>query len=74
MMHVLKDSIVQYIIHFPKSIPQKIFKIFLLNFSTLSLLIFQCLKLAIAQVLFFLEVFASALLFTFVENELSLEP
>ena len=35
---------------------------------------FQCLKLAIAQVLLLLELLASALLFTFVENELSLEP
>ena len=35
---------------------------------------FQCLKLAIAKVLLFLELLASALLFTFVENELSIEP
>ena len=42
--------------------------------SKLQLLVFQCLKLAIAKVLLFLELLASALLFTLAENELSLEP
>ena len=57
----------------PKSIPQKFSKFFFDLIKTLTSR-FQCLKLAIAKVLFFLELLASALFFTFVENELSLEP
>ena len=38
----------------------------------MSLLVFKCLKLEIAKVFF--STLASALLFTFVENELSLQP
>ena len=49
----------------------KMFKNFLLNFSTFT---FQCLKLAIVKVFLFSELLASALLVTLVENELSLEP
>ena len=57
----------------PKVFP-KTFKIFLLNLSKLQLLIFRCLKLAIVKINLISELLASALLVTFVENELSLEP
>ena len=66
-----KTCFVQLYFISPKAFP-KLSNIFLLNISQLSLLVFQCLKLAIDKVVS--RTPCSALLFTFVENELSLEP
>ena len=59
--------------YFPKSIGKNFENFSFEHFNTLTL-VFQCLKLAIVKVLLLPELLASALLFTFVENELSLEP
>ena len=71
-MFLLQNMFYTFVL-LPKSIPQK-FSIFFELFKTVTSRFSMFETCNCQSSFFFLELFASALLFTFVENELSLEP